>query len=55
MLELMNLPGFFGTRAPLFMDIVSLIVAFLPFIMLGVIFLAKIKKYKLHALLQSIL
>ena len=25
MLEFMNLPGFFGTRAPLFMDIVSLI------------------------------
>ncbi len=55
MLDYMNLPGFLGTRAPLFMDIVSVIVAFLPFLMLGIIFLAKIKKYKLHALLQGIL
>ena len=55
MLEFMNLPGIFGTRAPLFMDIVSAIVALLPFIMLGIIFLAKIEKYKLHALLQGIL
>ena len=55
MLEFMNLPGFFGTRAPLFMDVVSLIVAALPFMMLGIIFLAKKKEYKLHALLQGIL
>jgi len=55
MLEFMNLPGFFGTRAPLFMDIVSLIVAFLPFLMLGVIALARMEKYKLHARLQGIL
>ncbi len=55
MLDYMNLPGFLGTRAPLFMDIVSIIVAFLPFLMLGIIFLTKIKKYKLHALLQGIL
>jgi putative membrane protein len=55
MLEIMNLPGFLGTRAPLFMDIVSLIVAFLPFLMLGIIALAKQKKYKLHTLLQGIL
>ena len=47
--------GFLGTRAPLFMDIVSLIVAVLPFLMLGIIFLARIKNYKLHALLQTIL
>ena len=55
MLEFMNQAGFFGTRAPLFMDIVSLIVAVLPFLMLGIISLAKIEKYKLHALLQGIL
>ena len=55
MLEFMNLPGFFGTRAPLFMDIVSLIVAALPFLMSGIIFLARQKKYKLHALLQGLL
>ncbi len=55
MLEFMNLPGIFGTRAPLFMDIVSLIVAILPFLMLGIIALAKRKQYKLHALFQGIL
>ncbi|MDQ7045739.1 MAG: DUF420 domain-containing protein [Sulfurimonas sp.] len=55
MLEFMNLPGFFGTRAPLFMDIVSLIVAFLPLLMLVVIGLAKKEKYHMHALFQGIL
>lgn len=55
MLELMNLPGFLGTRAPLFMDIVSLIVAFLPFLMLGIVLLARNEKYKLHAFLQGVL
>lgn len=54
-LDYMLDPGFFGTRAPLFMDIVSLIVITLPFLMLGIIYLAKVKKYKLHALLQIIL
>jgi putative membrane protein len=47
--------GFFGTRSPMFMDIVSLIVTFLPFLMLGIIALAKMKNYKLHALFQGIL
>lgn len=55
MLEFMNLPGIFGTRAPLFMDIVSVIVATLPFLMLGIIALARKKNYKLHALLQGVL
>ncbi len=55
MLDFMNQAGFFGTRAPLFMDIVSLIVIALPFLMLGIIYLAKVKKYKLHALLQVVL
>lgn len=55
MLEFMNQPGFFGTRAPLFMDIVSLIVAALPFLMLGIIYLARIKKYELHARMQVVL
>jgi putative membrane protein len=55
MLEFMNQAGFFGTRAPMFMDIVSLIVAFLPFLMLGIISLARFEKYKLHALLQGVL
>lgn len=55
MLEFMNQAGLFGTRAPLFMDIVSSIVITLPFLMLGIIYLAKVKKYKLHARLQVVL
>ena len=55
MFEFMNQVGFFGTRSPMFMDMVSLVVAFLPFMMLSVISLARKKNYKLHALLQSIL
>lgn len=55
MFEFMNLPGLFGTRAPLFMDLVSLIVLVLPFLMLIIIYLAKQKKYKLHARLQGVL
>ena len=47
--------GFLGTRAPIFMDIVTLIVSLLPFLMMGVISLARSKKYKLHALFQKIL
>ncbi|MBU1669408.1 DUF420 domain-containing protein [bacterium] len=47
--------GFLGTRAPFFMDFVTLIVALLPLLILGAIFLAKIKSYKLHALTQTLL
>jgi len=47
--------GFFGTRAPLFMDFVTFIVAALPLLMMGIIMLARAKKYKLHALLQGLL
>ena len=54
-MDFMYEQGFFGTRSPMFMDIVSLIVAFLPFLMLGVIFLARMKKHKLHAQLQWML
>jgi len=44
--------GFFGTRAPFFMDLVTLIVALLPLLVAGAIYLAKAKKYKYHALTQ---
>lgn len=54
-MEYMFQTGFFGTRAPLFMDIVTFIVAALPLIMMGIIMLARAKKYKLHALMQGIL
>ena len=48
-------PGFLGTRAPLFMDIVSVIVALLPFLIFGAIMLAKNKKYKAHESVQKLL
>jgi len=48
-------PGFLGTRSPLFMDIVSVIVAFLPFLIFGAIMLAKNKNYKAHESVQKLL
>lgn len=47
--------GFFGTRAPLFMDIVSLIVFLLPFLILGAITLAKKRNYGAHEMVQKFL
>ena len=47
--------GFLGTRAPLFMDVVTVIVALLPFLILGAISLAKKKKYKAHGKVQELL
>ena len=47
--------GFLGTRAPFFMDFVTLIVALLPFLMLYIITLARKKHYKSHSLAQIVL
>lgn len=47
--------GFLGTRAPFFMDFVTLIVAVLPLLMMFVISLAVKKQYKAHAILQIVL
>jgi len=47
--------GFLGTRAPLFMDIVSVIVALLPFLIFGAIGLAKSKNYEAHERVQKLL
>ena len=47
--------GFLGTRAPFFMDFVTLIVALLPIIVFASISLARKKHYKLHALTQNII
>ncbi len=47
--------GFLGTRSPFFMDFVTLIVALLPFLVAGSIYLATLKKYKLHSLSQIII
>jgi len=44
--------GFLGTRAPFFMDLVTVIVALLPLLVGAAIFLAKMKKYKLHSYAQ---
>lgn len=44
--------GFFGTKAPLFMDIVTLIVILLPFLLFGSIALAMKKQFALHKLTQ---
>ncbi len=48
-------PGFLGTRAPLFMDIVSVIVALLPFLIFGAIMLAKKENYNAHEKVQKLL
>lgn len=47
--------GFLHTHAPLFMDEVTVVVAFLPLLVAYAIKLAKDKKYKAHAILQTII
>ena len=47
--------GFLGTRAPFFMDMVTLIVALLPLLVYVAILFARKKKYLLHALLQNVI
>lgn len=54
-MDVMFQPGFLGTRAPLFMDIVSVIVALLPFLIYGAIMLAKKKNYTAHEKVQKLL
>lgn len=51
-LEYMFHPGFFGTRAPFFMDLVTLIVALLPLLVAIAISFARHKNYKAHAYTQ---
>jgi putative membrane protein len=47
--------GFLGTRAPFFMDFVTLIVAFLPLLIALAILLARKKSYQAHALTQTVI
>jgi len=47
--------GFLGTRAPFFMDLVTLIVALLPLLIFIAITLAKRKSYKAHAITQTLI
>lgn len=55
MMDYIFQPGFLGTRAPFFMDVVSVIVAALPFLIYGAIMLAKKKNYRAHENVQSLL
>ena len=54
-MEYMFKPGFLGTSAPLFMDMVTLIVAFLPLLVYGAILLARKKMFVAHAVVQNLL
>ena len=47
--------GFMGTRAPFFMDVVTLIVALLPLLIYSAILLARKGMYKTHALMQNLI
>ena len=54
-MDFMFQAGFLGTRAPLFMDIVSVIVFLLPFLIFGAISLAKKGNYSAHESVQKLL
>ena len=47
--------GFLGTKAPFFMDFVTLIVALLPLLVGVAISFARHKKYKLHSTVQILI
>ncbi len=47
--------GFLGTKAPFFMDFVTLLVAVLPILVYGAIILARKKMYKIHMIVQNII
>jgi len=53
MMHAMFQAGFLGTKAPFFMDIVTLVVAFLPLLVYGAVFLARKKMFFLHMLAQN--
>lgn len=54
-MDYMFTQGFLGTRAPLFMDVVTLIVAILPLLVYGAIVLARKKLYKAHGFVQNLI
>ena len=54
-MEYMFEAGFLGTRAPLFMDIIVIVVGLLPFLIVLTISFAIKKMYRLHRFLQTIL
>ncbi len=54
-MEYMKETGFLGTKAPLFMDEITVIVALLPFLVGIAVFFAKNKMYKVHSILQLVI
>ncbi|HFS85385.1 MAG TPA: DUF420 domain-containing protein [Epsilonproteobacteria bacterium] len=54
-MDYMFQPGFLGTKAPLFMDVVTLIVALLPFLIYIGIMFAKGRNFSVHAKVQQLL
>jgi len=54
-MDYMFAQGFLGTRAPFFMDFVTLIVAFLPLLVYGAILLARKKMFITHTIVQNII
>jgi putative membrane protein len=54
-MDYMFSPGFLGTKAPFFMDFVTLIVTLLPFLVVVAIYFAKRGKLKLHVVSQLFL
>ncbi len=54
-MEYMFASGFFGTRAPFFMDLVTLIVILLPFLVAIAIQFARNYNYNLHSKVQIII
>jgi len=54
-MEYMYKQGFLGTKAPFFMDLTTLIVAFLPFLLAIAIYFAQKRRYKIHTILQTVI
>ena len=54
-MEYMFEAGFLGTRAPFFMDFVTLIVALLPLLVGIAISFARKQKYELHGIVQTLI
>jgi putative membrane protein len=51
-MEYMFAPGFLGTKAPFFMDFVTIVVALLPFLVWFGVILVRKRYYSLHAFYQ---
>ncbi len=54
-MDYMFQPGFLGTKAPFFMDFVTLIVALLPLLVGVAISFARKQKYELHGIIQTLI